>query len=202
VVLASWRRLASGLDGDAGVLLAVLVAGAAGAAIDWTWEIPAAFGPAVVCAGLLVASAPSPRPARDGYWLGVGTVAAAWIAMVAGGLVVLSETDLHQSRDAAAQSRFADGIDKAKDARTVLPWSAAPYTQLALLDEARGDVDGALRYLRSAEQRDSEDWRLPLIEARLQQRRGDGQAARTAMERARSLSPLLPIFTASGRNQG
>jgi O-Antigen ligase len=194
VTVASRRRLASGLDGDTGVLLAVLIAGALGAATDWTWELPAAFGPAVVCAGLLTASSRSRWPAQNSYWFGIGTVAAAWVAMVAGGLVALSELNLRQSRDAAAQSRFADGISKAEDAHTVLPWSAEPYTQLALLDEARGDVDGALAQLRKAEQRDSEDWRLPLIEARLQQRRGDRHAARTAMERAQSLSPLLPIF--------
>jgi hypothetical protein len=195
VTVASRRRLASGLDGDTGVLLAVLIAGALGAATDWTWELPASFGPAVVCAGLLTASSRSRWPAQNSYWLGIGTVAAAWVAMVAGGLVALSEFNLRQSRDAAAQSRFADGISKADDAHTLLPWSAEPYTQLALLDEARGDVDGALAQLRKAEQRDSEDWRLPLIEARLEQRRGDRQATRTALERAQSLSPLLPIFS-------
>lgn len=201
MAVAAGRRLAGLPGGDAAILVAVLVAGAAGAAIDWTWEFPVVFGPAVVCGGLLAASAPSRQSAERSYWLGVGTVAAAWVAMVAGGLVVLSELDLRQSREAAAQSRFADGIQKAQDAHTVLPWSAEPYTQLALLDEAQGNIDGALANLRSAEQRDSQDWRLPLIEARLQQRRGDGQAARAAIARARSLSPLLPIFTSTG-NQG
>jgi hypothetical protein len=84
----------------------------------------------------------------------------------------------------------------------VQPWSAEPYTQLALLDEERGDIDGALANLQNAEQRDSEDWRLPLIEARLQARRGNGPAARMAMQRARSLSPLLPIFNSTPPSQG
>ena len=72
VGVAARRRLAEGLEGDAGVLLAVVVAGAVGAAIDWTWEIPAVFGPAVIAAGLLTASAPSKAASRDTYWLGVG----------------------------------------------------------------------------------------------------------------------------------
>lgn len=200
VAVARW--VASGLAGDSGALIAVLIAGSVGAAIDWTWEIPAVFGPAVLAAGLLAASAPSRARRRDSYWLGAGTVAAAWLAMIAGGLVVLSELELKQSRSAAADERIADGITRARQAHTVQPWSAEPYTQLALLYEERGDIDGALANLHSAEQRDSEDWRLPLIEARLQARRGDGPAARTAMQRARSLSPLLPIFNSTTPSQG
>jgi hypothetical protein len=199
VVAAARRRLAAGLAGDAGVLVAVLAAGAAGAAVDWTWEVPAAFGPAVVCAGLLTASAPSRQLSRAGYWLGVGSVALAWVGIIAGGLVVLSELQLDQSRDAAAANRIDDGIHRAEEARTVQPWSAEPYTQLVLLEEQRGDVEQALADLRKAEARDSEDWRLPLIEARLQQTRGDEPAARTALERARRLSPM---FGGAGLNQG
>jgi hypothetical protein len=196
------RRIASGLAGDTAALIAVLVAGCVGATIDWTWEIPAAFAPAVIAAALLAASAPSTARGRDSYWLGAATVAAAWLAMIAGGLVVLSELELKQSRSAAGDERIADGITRARQAHTVQPWSAEPYTQLALLDEERGDIDGALANLQNAEQRDSEDWRLPLIEARLQARRGNGPAARMAMQRARSLSPLLPIFNSTPPSQG
>jgi hypothetical protein len=202
VGVAVGRRIASGLAGDTAALVAVLVAGCVGATIDWTWEIPAAFAPAVIAAALLAASAPSTARGRDSYWLGAATVAAAWLAMIAGGLVVLSELELKQSRSAAGDERIADGITRAQQAHTVQPWSAEPYTQLALLDEERGDIDGALANLQNAEQRDSEDWRLPLIEARLQARRGNGPAARMAIQRARSLSPLLPIFNSTPPSQG
>jgi O-antigen ligase/polysaccharide polymerase Wzy-like membrane protein len=199
VAVAARRRLATGLAGDSGVLVAVLVAGAAGAAVDWTWEVPAAFGPAVVCAGLLTASAPSRRLLRDGYWLGVGSVAVAWVGIIAGGLVVLSDLQLQQSRDAAAANRVGDGIQQAEAASTVQPWSAEPYTQLALLEEQRGDTARALANLRKAEARDSEDWRLPLIEARLLVMRGDEAGATRALVRARTLSPM---FGGAGQNQG
>jgi hypothetical protein len=191
VIIAARRRLAAGLRDDAGILVAVVLAGAVGAAFDWTWKIPAVFSGAVVCAALLTASSPSRRLSQDGYWLGVGTVGTAWLAMVAAGLVVLSQIELHESRDAVAQERFDAGIDSAVQAHTVMPWSAEPFTQLALIYEARGDIDGALAELRSAERRDSQDWRLPLIEARLLARRGDADAARMALSRARSLSPEL-----------
>jgi hypothetical protein len=199
VAVAARRRLSAGLTGDAGVLVAVVVAGAVGAAVDWTWEIPAAFGPAVVCAGLLAASAPSRRLTRNGYWLGMASVAVAWVGIIAGGLVVLSDLQLDQSREDAAANRVGDGIHRAEEAQTVLPWSAEPYTQLALLEEQRGDVDQALADLQQAQERDSEDWRLPLIEARLQGTRGDMSAARMALERARELSP---IFSVAALNQG
>jgi hypothetical protein len=196
------RRLAEGREGDVGVLAAVVVAGAVGACVDWTWEIPAAFGPAVVCAGLLTASAPSRRLARDGYWLGVGAVAAAWVAMVAGALVVLGELELRQSRDAAASNRIDDAIDRARAARTVMPWSAEPYTQLALLEEQRGSMDQALSYLNKAQERDTDDWRLALIESRLQSERGDGAAAGTAFGRAHDLSPFTPLPYGGVAGQG
>jgi tetratricopeptide (TPR) repeat protein len=202
LALAAWRRLAHDRVGDAGVLVAVLLAGTLGSAIDWTWEFPAAFGPAVACAGLLTASAPSVRRARDDYWLGVGSVAAGWVAMIAGALVVLTHIELTNSQNAAKADRVAEAAASARAARTVQPWSAEPYTQLALVAEQRGDLDAALRYLEDAERRDSEDWRLPLIEARVQSRRGDEGAARTALERARSLNRLLPLLTAEGRERG
>jgi hypothetical protein len=187
--VAAVRRLRAGLTGDVGVLIAVVATGAIGAAVDWTWEIPAVFGPVVVCAALLLASARSRPLARDGYLLGVGTVAAAWVAIVAGGLVVLTQIELERSRSAAADGRIAEAINRAEQAHTVTPWSAEPFIQLALLQEDSGNLDQALHLLKEAESRDSEDWRLPVIEASLQGQRGDGQAARAAIARFSALSP-------------
>jgi O-Antigen ligase len=202
LALAARRRLANGRGSDAGVLVAALLAGGVGAMFDWTWELPAAFGPAVVAAGLLSASAHSARRVGDGYWLGVGCVATAWLAMIACALVLLTHVELTQSQNAAAADRVGDAVDRAEAARTVEPWSAEPYTQLALLAEQRGDLDEALRNLKEAESRDADDWRLPLIEARVQTRRGDRAAARMALERARSLNRVLPVLASANRSQG
>jgi O-antigen ligase/polysaccharide polymerase Wzy-like membrane protein len=197
--IAAVRRLRAGLTGDVGVLLAVVAAGAIGAAVDWTWEIPAVFGPVVVCAALLLASARSRPLARDGYLLGVGTVAAAWVAMVAGGLVVLTQIELDRSRSAAADGRIAEAIHRAEQAHTVTPWSAEPFIQLALLEQDSGNPDQGLRQLKEAESRDSKDWRLPLIEASLQSQRGDTQATRAALQRTAALSPKLAGALRSGQ---
>ncbi len=154
VILAAVRRLSGGLDGDAGILAAVVVTAAVSAAVDWTWQIPAVFGPAVVCAALLTASAPSAR-VRNGLWLGFGTVVAAWIAIIGSAVVVLTHIELDRSRDAAGAGNVDQAIDRARTARSIQPWSAEPYTQLALLEEDRGDFPAALGYLGQAQDRDS-----------------------------------------------
>jgi O-Antigen ligase len=190
LVAAARRRLRAGLRGDVGILVAVVAAGGVGALVDWTWEIPAVLAPAAICSALLLASAPSRPLARDGYWLGLATVTAAWIAMVAGGLVALTELELDRSRSAASGNEIGDAIQRARAAKTVQPWSAEPYIQLSLLEEQQGDISSALANLRQAEQRDSQDWRLALIEARLESRRGDQVASVRAFVRAQQLSPF------------
>jgi hypothetical protein len=190
LVVAARRRLRAGLRGDVGILVAVVAAGGVGALVDWTWEIPAVFAPAAICSALLLASAPSRPLARDGYWLGLATVTAAWIAMVAGGLVALTELELDRSRSAASGNEIGDAIQRARAAKTVQPWSAEPYIQLSLLEEQQGNISSALANLRQAEQRDSQDWRLALIEARLESRRGDRVASVKALVRAQELSPF------------
>jgi hypothetical protein len=189
LILAAARRLSGGLDGDAGILVAVVATAAASAAVDWTWQIPAVFGPAVVCAALLTASAPSAR-VRNGLWLGFATVVAAWIAMIGGAVVVLTHIELDRSRDAAGAGNVEQAIDRARTARSIQPWSAEPYTQLALLEEDRGDFPAALGYLVQAQDRDSQDWRLYFIEARLHTESGDPSAALVAMYQAEVSSPF------------
>jgi tetratricopeptide (TPR) repeat protein len=110
--------------------------------------------------------------------------------MVAGGLVTLTELELDQSRSVATDSKIGDAIDRARAAKTVQPWSAEPYVQLSLLEAQQGNFPSALANLRQAEQRDSQDWRLALIEASLESQRGDQAAAIQAFSRAEQLSPF------------
>ena len=190
LVVGCRRRLSAQRVGDADVLVAVIVCGALGAVFDWTWEIPAVFGPAVVCAAVMLSSAPSPRRVGGRVWAGLA-VAKAAAAILAAGVVVLSQQDLRLSREAAGGGRIDEAIDHANAARSIEPWSADPYIQLAELksiDDA--DLPGALADIKKAEQRDSEDWRPLSIEASLQQRQGDLAAARGAFAQARRLSPL------------
>ncbi len=193
VALAAWRWLASRPAGPAGALIAVVAATAASALIDWTWQIPAATAPALVAAGLLTASAPGRKLGEGRYWLGLATIGFAWIALLAGALAALEQLKLERSREAAAAGEVSRAIERAEEARTVQPFSPEPYTQLALLEEARGDLDEALERLAEARRRDSEDWRLALIEARLHRARGDEPAAQRSLAEARELNPLFQL---------
>jgi tetratricopeptide (TPR) repeat protein len=118
--------------------------------------------------------------------------------MMAAGIVVLTELKLEQSRSAAAEGRVVDAIERAMEARTVQPWSPEPYTQLALLEAARGDLDAGLARLEQAKERDSEDWRLPLLESRLLFEAGDRVAGQLAFGRARALNPRAIYVGGSG----
>jgi hypothetical protein len=197
VVVAGRLQLGDGID-ERGVLGALLVAGAVTAATDWSWEIPAVLAPTLVAAGLFTSSAPSSESRRDPFPVGLGAIAMAWVAMVAAGLVLLTELKLDQSRSAARDGRIDDAIERALEARTIQPWSSEPYTQLALLEEARGNLDRAMERLKQAEARDPEDWRLPLIESRLLFEAGDKVAGQTAFNRARELNPRSPFLGGSG----
>jgi O-antigen ligase len=198
VLVAGWRHLRAGREPDLAPLAAVLGAAVVPAAIDWGWAIPAVFAAPVVAAGLLTASSPDPRPRQVPYALGVATASIAWVAMIAAGLIVLSQLKLDQSRTAAAAGNFQEAAARASEAHTVEPWSADPYIQLALVDLARGDPTAGLAELRRARARDSQDWRLALIEARLQLARGDKAAAREALQRAHELGPRLPFLRELG----
>lgn len=116
----------------------------------------------------------------------------AYVAIAASALMLASDIELRRSRDAADAGNFGEAIARARDALTFTPWAAAPYTQLALSQEDRGFYARALADIREAETRDADDWRLLLIEARLQTRNGNPAVAETALRRARANSPFFP----------
>jgi tetratricopeptide (TPR) repeat protein len=116
-------------------------------------------------------------------------------------VVLLTEIELTRSRDAAGDGRIAEAIDRARTARSIQPWSAAPYTELALLEEDRRDYPAALAYLRQAEERDSEDWRLYVIEARLQRQSGNPAAGLAATAQAELFSPFSLVSLEEGQRQ-
>ena len=180
----------------AGGGIAILACGAASAAIDWTWELPAAFGPAVVAAAVLAGPAlragAERRPPRWG--LGVATLALAWVALVSAGIVLAGETKISDSRSAARSGDLADAAADAQDAKAIEPWSAAPRLQLALVRERQGDLPGARRAAREAAERAADDWQVWLVITRLDVKAGDTEGARRSLRRARALNPRSPLF--------
>jgi hypothetical protein len=194
VAVAAWRRLTHGRTRDPGVLLAVIVSAVVGAAVDWTWQFPVVVAPAVVCAALLTSSAGPKLLTRGGRRLAAAALVSGWIGLAAVSLLALAKLEMVRSRDAASAGNVQTSIDRARDARALEPWASEPYTQLALLAERRRDYPSALAYLKAAEARDSNDWRLFLIEARLQTQNGNRAAARMAFRRMRATNPYFAGF--------
>lgn len=190
LVVAARRRLRPRRRGEAPALVSVVAAAAVGAATDWTWQLPAVIWPALVCAGLLAATAAPRLHARPGRleWPIVGF---AWLALAASALVLIGDIELRRSHAAADAGRTDEAIARARDAVAFEPWSAAPYLQLALLRQGQADYRRALGDLRAAQARDTDDWRLFYVEARLQGEYGDGAAGVAAFKRVIITSPYF-----------
>jgi O-antigen ligase/polysaccharide polymerase Wzy-like membrane protein len=190
---------------ELGAALALLAAGVGSAATDWTWELPACFGPAVVVAGLLTGPAAEPPAARSsprGTWgssanprlgLGIVTLLVAWVAIWAGGVLFLTEFKLSSSRDAAKHSDLVAAADDARQASALQPWASEPRLQLALIQAFGHQFHAASRSLDEAIDRAPDDFRLWLVKTQLEQRLGHKGAAKRAFNRARQLNSRVPL---------
>jgi O-antigen ligase len=190
----------------AGSLAAFLLA----AGIDWLWEVPAVTAVAFVLLGLLVgpATAIPPRPrlqelpfaprqvaARQRLALGVAALAFGWLLICAQALPLLTELKIGDSQAAVDSGDPDAALSAARAAHALEPWAASPYLQLALVEEETGSIPAALVSIKSAISRDSTDWQLWLIAARLQVKSGQVRAAKTSIERALALNPRSRLLT-------
>ena len=190
--------------GAHGAAVAILLAGFAGASIDWLWENPAAFAPIVIAAALLTGPATEtsgerPLPAgerrtRRRFAGGVSVLGFAWVAICASALLLLTNLSLNSSRDSFAAGDLESAADSASNAIDVQPWAAQPHQQLGLVLEAQGDIPGAEREIGEAIERAPEDWRLWLVAARLARDAGDEAGALADAGAARALAPRLSAF--------
>jgi O-antigen ligase len=197
------RRTTAALAGSFAAFL--LAAG-----IDWLWEVPAVTAVAFVLLGLLVgpATAIQPRPrlqelpfaprqvaARQRLALGVAALAFGWLLICAQALPLLTELKIGDSQAAVDSSDRGAAISAARAAHALEPWAASPYLQLALVEEETGSIPAALASIKSAIRRDSTDWQLWLIAARLQVKSGQLQAAKASVEHALALNPRSRLLT-------
>lgn len=187
-------------------LCATLLAWAFAAAIDWMWEMPLVTAVAILCLGLMTgpaaasgdpASAPVERATararrgRRSFNVGVAVIAAAWLVICAQGALLLSQLRLEDSRSAAARGDFDAAAQAARGARTLQPWAGTPYRQLALIEQDRGNPDGARRFINAAIEREPGNFELWQIAARIEAIAGNTEAARRRLARSRSLNPRL-----------
>lgn len=207
IVAAAWRGMRDGLSPEGTAAAALVGAGLLSSALDWTWEIPAAFIPAILGAAVLTA-APAARvrlvgvPEREGppperrsiqgdrFGAGVATLAVAWASIWAAGVLLITEVKLDDSREAAARGDLDAAVQDAVDAGAVQPWSPQPPLQEAQVELLRGEPDAARAAVRSAMEKAPGDWRMWFVAARVERAAGNAAGAREALGRASELAPL------------
>ncbi len=194
------RRAATDLDrGLLAGTAAVFGAFVLGTGVDWFWEVTSIAMLVLVLVGAaLAATARADDDTRrrriPGWATRAAVVALALVAVLAElpGLVGTSEQ--RRSARAVAAGDLERARDHADRAIDILPWASSPFLQRALVDEQAGQWRSALRAMQLAERRDPQDWRLPLVTARIEARSGDADAALEAYRRAKKLRPYGNFF--------
>jgi tetratricopeptide (TPR) repeat protein len=219
------RRARPELRDTGAAVVAGFVAYAIATGVDWMWELPVVSIVGFALLGLAVGPATAqrepahvqgePPPAysrgrvhatlarsRRGRRYRLALRFAAAIFCVA---VLAAEIDLYavnekitQSQNAVALGDFAGARMAAEEAHTIEPWAANPLLQLALIEERLGRLRLANNWIRQALARESGDWRIWLVAARIETKTGNIDAASRSLARVRSLNPRSPIFATSG----
>jgi tetratricopeptide (TPR) repeat protein len=158
-------------DGAGSVSLALLLGGAAAAAVDFSFEQPAVFSQIVIAAALLTGSALTPvlinappapprlpRRTARGLALAGATLVLGWAVIVVAGVQYLSDRAIDRSQAAYRAHDLDAAASAAQDAIDYQPWSAEPRIQLALVYRAAGDYGKSRDALRAAIDRADEDW--------------------------------------------
>ena len=130
----------------------------------------------------------TPARSRTRFGLGVGTLLVGWASILAALALLLTETRLSDSRQAARDGNLEAAAQAARDAQTIQPWASEPRLQLALVEEAGGDLRAASASTQEAAHRAPDDYRVWLVAARITAARGDARLARAFLGRAESLT--------------
>jgi hypothetical protein len=198
VGVAAWRRVAAA-SGSAASTVAALAAAAAGfavaVAVDWTWDLTVLPIVGLFVFGLLTGPATATDPHEPtiqhppGWYPRIAFSVVAIAVIVAQAIPLMSQRNVQDSREAAFRGDTAQALGDAEDARSWQPWAASPYLQIALVREQRSDLDGAREAIANAIDRYPRDWRLWLVQWRIETTAGDEAAARASFDRALELNP-------------
>jgi len=162
--------------------------------VDWDWELPAVTLAGLLCgvAILLVArtsAAPEPPPARPRWILAGVAVLTAGFATLA----LIGNTALSRSASARVHGDQTAAINDARRARSLMPWSPAPWAALGRAQLAAGLLPDARRSFRKAISMDRGDWELwyDLASATT------GSARAGALQRVAALFPQSDLIPAN-----
>jgi tetratricopeptide (TPR) repeat protein len=106
----------------------------------------------------------------------------------------VSLSRVRTSQRYAAQGNAEAALTAAQEAVDAEPWAATPYVQRGLLEEAADDLPAATADVLRAQQAEPQNWRHPLLLARLLAEQDDVAGAVKAYKRARALRPLSERF--------
>ena len=204
-LVAGARRLAGRTEGDraaVAALLALVGAFLFEAGIDWMWELTVVSVVAILALGLLTGPATEPElrglqvvEARRGRPVfRIALAAIAFGLIVAEAIPLLANMEVRKSQDSVNSGNLVEALDQAESARSIQPWAASPYLQLALVQELGGRTDEALVSIETALEHDQSDWRLWLVAARIQTKAGEIADARQSLAKARELNPKSQLF--------
>jgi len=209
VAVARTRALQGGTRITAASLTAVLAAFAAAGTIEWIWQVTVVAVIGIAALALLAGPgfAPAAEPpadvaarrSRSQLAAGVALLAGAWALMCAAAIPWLTAARISDSQAAARRGDLAAAGRAALDAKTLQPWAATPYLQLALVAEGQGEFDQAERWVAESIRRNSEDWRVWYVGARIASLADRQTVADRRYARAAALNPLSPIFAGEAR---
>jgi O-antigen ligase len=205
-LVAGARRLRGRTEGERAAVAALLALASAflfEAGIDWMWELTAVSVIAVLALGLL--AGPATEPVYSGLaaaetkrkrrpLLRIAVAAIAFGLIVAETIPLLANMEVRRSQEAVDRGDLVEALDRAESARSIQPWAATPYLQVALVQELGGQIDEAHASIEHALENDQSDWRLWLVAARIQTKAGDIAAARQSLAKARELNPKSQLF--------
>jgi hypothetical protein len=178
------------------------VAFAAGAALDWIWElsvVPVIFFLLVAVAVAGGSDAPrterrfrgsrEPRSVtvirRYGPRAALAGLGVAAIVVIA--LPLAGQQDIERSQAAAKGGDLRAALSSARDAEAAQPYAATPRLQEALVLERLGDPNRAVRAALAATRREPTNWRTWLVLSRLRAEAGDAPGAADAYRKVRPL---------------
>ncbi len=170
---------------------------AAGASVNWSWELGVLPLLALLLAAVALAAGRrtgAAAPERRRRWPRPAVALLSAVAIVVTVVPLASTSALRNSQADVRAGNLEGALDQADQARRLQPYASTPRLQRALVLERAGALDGAARSTSEAIRRSPDDWRLWLVSSRIEAKRGHATASIAAYRRARALNPRSSLF--------
>jgi O-Antigen ligase len=177
---------------------ASLIAFCVACGYDWMWQLAVAPIAALLLGAAILAYRDEPQPAEPprARWVRYAPRAGVVLASL-GAIVVISVPYGATSAIRSSQSEFRAGrmgsaLADTATAQRLEPYAATPWLQRALILESSHDLKSASLAINQATARESQNWQVWLVRARIEAESGRGLLAVRDYRRAHALNPLSP----------